>query len=385
MPKEEKKKDNKLIKKKTRVSVSNTLNQMVFEQKDMNLQAFRMLMFYLAKINPKRPEFTEVKVLLTEYAEMLGVELNEQAIDKSTDMLLGYVVKLEPKQSENSKYEELSNKVQLFTQSRLLRRKSDGALMLTFKCHDELKPHIFNLQSQFTKFEVWNILNLSNFQDIRMYMLLSQYRVAGTRTLTLEELKKHLGIDKDAYPEYKEFARTVLKKCQKSLKERTDICFEFKAVGRPARSVCFEISPNTDYKILKYLDETEEAPQLPEQSQGYTYGDEKYDQTSIFDDDVSDPLANERELRAEVCEGFQDVFFDEFTLDRLKEFRELAYKHIDPDEVDSVESWMHGRREAYDYVLLNYVRSKIIMCNAKGEEIESRLGFIRKAIADNYK
>lgn len=384
MPKE-KKQDNKLIKKKTRVSVSNSLNQMVFEQKDMNLQAFRMLMFYLAKINPKRPEFTEVKVLLTEYAEMLGVELNEQAIDKSTDMLLGYVVKLEPKQSENSKYEELSNKVQLFTQSRLLRRKSDGALMLTFKCHDELKPHIFNLQSQFTKFEVWNILNLSNFQDIRMYMLLSQYRVVGTRTLTLEELKKHLGIDKDAYPEYKIFSRDVLKKCQKALKEQTDICFEFKAVGRPARSVCFEISPNADYKILKYLDESEEAPQLPEQKEGYTYGDEKYDQANMFDDDVSDPLAHERELRAEVCDGFQDVFFDEFTLDQLKEFRELAFKHIDPDEVADVESWMHGRREAYDFVLRNYIRSKIAMCNAKGKEIEHRLGFIRKAIANDYK
>ena len=263
MPKEDTK-PKKVIKKKTRVTVSNTMNQMIFEQKDMTLQAFRMLMFYLAKINPKCPEFTMVKVPLEAYAAMLGVELNEKAIDESTNMLMGYVLKTG--RVDMGEYIVINAKYSIFSICRLAERKSDGKRMLEFKCSDDVKPLIFEMKEKFTGFSVWNVLNLSNFQDIRMYMLLAQYKVAGRQTFTIEELKDKLGISQDAYPQYKEFARTVLRKCQQALKERTDICFEFKSVGRPARSVHFDIYPNTDYKILKYLEDVDEADD-PEQQQ----------------------------------------------------------------------------------------------------------------------
>ncbi len=366
----------KVIKKKTKVTVSNTLNQMIFEQKDMNLQAFRMLMFYLAKINPARPDLTEVRVPLETYAEMLGVELNEQAIDASTNMLLGYVLKTG--MVDAGEYIIRNAKYSVFSVCRLMERKSDGKRMLEFKCSEDVKPLIFEMQSKFTMFNVWNVLNLSNFQDIRMYMLLSQYKVAGTKTFTLEELKDKLGINREAYPEFKIFSRAVLKKCQKALKERTDICFEFKAVGRPAHSVYFEISKNEEYTILRYLDEVAETKQLIPPTE-----EEDYEQLEMFE--PNDKLGHERSLREEVCEGFQNTMFDEFTLDQLKEFRALAAKHVDLDEVDRVDSWMHDRRAAYESVIYDYVRSKIMMCNAKGGEIEHRLGFIRSAIAEDYR
>ena len=263
VPKEEKK-PKKVIKKKTRVTVSNTMNQMIFEQRNMTLQAFRMLMFYLAKINPKRPEFTMVKVPLETYADMLGVELNEKAIDESTTLLMGYVLKTG--EIDKGSYIIKNSKYNIFSVCHLTERKSDGKLMLELKCSEDVKPLIFEMKGKFTGFSVWNVLNLSNFQDIRMYMLLSQYKVAGRQTFTIEELKDKLGISKDAYPEYKIFSRDVLKKCQKALEERTDIRFEFRSVGRPAHSVKFDIYPNENYRLLKYLEESEnpEQPQLPE-------------------------------------------------------------------------------------------------------------------------
>ena len=38
----------------------------------------------------------------------------------------------------------------------------------------------------------------------------------------------------------------------------TDICFEFNAVGRPAKSVHFDIYENKDYKLPKFLEGAEE-------------------------------------------------------------------------------------------------------------------------------
>ena len=372
------KKDNneKVIKKKTKVTVSNTLNQMIFEQKDMNLQAFRMLMFYLAKINPARPDLTEVRVPLEIYAEMLGVELNEQAIDASTNMLLGYVLKTG--RVDAGEYIILNAKYSVFSVCRLAERKSDGKRVLEFKCSEDVKPLIFEMQSKFTMFNVWNVLNLSNFQDIRMYMLLSQYKVAGTKTFTLEELKDKLGINQNSYPEYKEFARTVLKKCQKALKERTDICFEFKAVGRPAHSVYFEISKNEEYTILKYLEEVAEPKQLPAGS--LDDEDDFYEQTSI--DDV---LERDLEEREEICAGFGDEIFREFTLEQLRELKELAFHNIDTADVDRHDRHLKNRLVAQQYAISDYIRGKIRYCNAKGDEVEHRLGFIRKAVAEDWR
>lgn len=367
----------KIIQKKSKATVSNSLNEMFFEKKDITLQAFRMMMFYLAKIDPTRPEFTEIQVPLVDYAEMLGVELNEDAIDKSTDLLLGYIVKIEPKQTEGSEYEELSNKVQLFTQSKLLRRKKDGELLLTFKCHEELKPHIFNLRSQFTKFEVWNVLNLNNFQDMRMYMLLSQYRTAGERTIELVELKERLGISKDAYSEYKEFARTVLKKCQASLAERTDIRFEFKSVGRPAHSVYFKIYKNDEYQILKYLEEPGRV-QLPAGEEQLVYGDGSVQMTIS-----GDPLEHERDARAAICEGFQEEFFDDFSLDQLREFAELAMPHLDKVAIHDLKLTM-SFDDARSQVLCDYVKAKILYVRSNGAD-RSTIGYIRKAIAEDYR
>ena len=380
MPKA-KKNDTKLIKKNSRASVSNTLNEMFFEQKDMTLQAFRMLMFYLAKIDPKKPERTEIMVPLDEYAKMLGVELNERAVDKSTDMLLGYVVKIDPKESdEDSEYEELSHKVQVFSESKLMRRKKDGELLLTFKCHDELKPHIFNLKNQFTAFEVWNILNLNNFQDMRMYMVLSQYRVAGERTVEISELKEMLGISKNAYPEYKVFSRDVLKKCQRSLAARTDICFEFSSVGRPAHSVYFKISPNSDYTILKYLDESvvdsNALPPLEDEADP--------NQVSLFDQE--DPADVERDRRSNLCYGFQDKIFDEFTYDQLVELLSLAQSHVkfeDVKEAGDSENIEYG--ELRESALASYIQKKILMCNASQKPVNNRYKFIRGAVAGDWR
>lgn len=370
MPKNDKK-NTKLIAKNSKATVSNTLNEMFFEQKDMTLQAFRMLMFYLAKIDPKKPDRTEISVPLCEYAKMLDVELNEKAIDKSTTMLLGYVVNIETK--DDGEFEELSNKVQVFSQSKLKRRKKDGELILTFKCHDELKPHIFNLQSKFTKFEVWNILNLSTFQDMRMYMLLSQYRVAGERTIELEVLKEKLGIAKGAYPEYKIFARAVLKKCQQALKERTDISFAFKAVGRPAHSIYFQIEKNEEYTILKYLDESQESEQ-PKTLE--------YEQLEIEDPETLDYM--KRQERENICCGFGGREFDEFDEKQLKELRDLAWNMVDDDDVERQEDILHNRPLAHQSVVSKYILQKIHRCNTHSKPVPHRYSFIRKAVAEDW-
>lgn len=249
-------KKNKLIKKEDKATLSNVLNEMMYEEK-MTLSELRFFLVYLSKINPKNPDETEITFSLEEFADILDVELNESLLNKIARKLLRYVVTIRPQELDDDVVEDIIH-VQLFRKSRMYRKKVNNKWYFTFACHDEVKEHLFEFKERFTSLEVWNIINLHSFQDARMYMLLKQYLKIGERTIDLQELKKMLGIAPTAYSEYKIFSRDVLKKSQKSLKKYTDIEFDYHAVGRPARAVYFEIRPNKKYQMPKFL-----RPEVP--------------------------------------------------------------------------------------------------------------------------
>lgn len=351
-----------LVKQEDRASLSNILNEMFYEEK-MTLQELRFFLVYLSRINPKEPDKTAVTFSLEEYAELLGVELNEAAIKRVTRKLLRYVVCIRPKVLDEDLLEDYRF-CQLFSESRMYRRKFDGRWFFDFACHERVKEHLFELKGEYTSMEVWNILNLNNFQDARMYMLLKQYRKIGERTIPLDELKKMLCIDVKAYPEYKIFARDVLKKCQQSLQERTDISFDFKAVGRPARAVKFTIRANSVYTPPKFLaDSAAPAPddQIPSQTD-----------ISQFEDDVWGRFREEEEEYMDPREAnYTGTYFTD--LARAVDFQ---FSQSQLEELNSylVQNRPNGNSEEY---LRDLVAAYAIMKNKRGRFTCSEFAYVR--------
>ena len=347
-------KKNALVTKDSKASMSNTLNEMFFE-KIMSLQELRFFLVYLSKINPKKPEQTEVSYSLEEYSEILGVELNEKSIEKTTDELLRRIVVINDDHPPEG-IAERKIKTQLFRTCTMERRKKDNKVILKFNCSDEVKPHIFELTDRFTSIEIWNVINLGNFQDARMYMLLRQYRTIGERTIPIEDLKEMLGIEPNAYPAYKIFARDVLKKCQKALEEYTDIKFEFNSVGRPAKFVHFTIYKNEDYKKPKFLEAQEKEQDL--------------DQVSLFDGVPEEPAAPEDPLRF-----VASALPPEFTRAEVEELIELALPHM-PYE---------GIHNTYDRDLWLYHFFKKKTLYMKTQKIRTtKIAWMRAAVAKNF-
>lgn len=252
-----------------KATMSNELNSM-YIRKPMTLQQLRFFTMYLAKINPDKPKEKVVRFSVKDFANIMNVEVNEGDVKNNVVNLLEHTVWV-----KSEKYKNGITACHLFRKCEMWNDEETGETMLEFQCSEEIEPYLFKLKKNFTTYEVWNTLRLRSVIHSRMYQLLKQFQKIGERTILITDLKEQLGIEKDAYREYKVFSRDVLKKCQEALKDKTDICFDFKSVGRPAKSIKFTIYKNENYnkQITLYemgldAEPSDEIPSLPEESSG---------------------------------------------------------------------------------------------------------------------
>ena len=369
------------------VKKSNILNEL--RNANASLVEYRLFCVYLAHLSLKS-EDNVVTFSLADYARIAGLD-RPRYIDLKAQAhnMVGLTAALLNEDGGFSVYS-------LFSEFKLFRE--DEQWFVSLECNPKIAPMIREQKGRFLRYKLYNTIYLKSFNQQRIYELLKQYETIGTRIISLEDLRTFLGIGEKEYPVWGVFARDVLKVAQKALKESTDICFEYEPVkkGRPVVAVKFIIFKNREFVDLMEMDKL-----LPKAATSEYEGEEIVvrataeddEQLDLFDEQPDifverDPLAHERDARAEICDGFHHIEFDEFTLGQLKELYELSKPHIDKVELyDLVRehgTGLEAHREAENALVLNYIRQKIAMCDGRGAEIENRIGFIRNAVAKNY-
>ncbi len=93
-----------------------------------------------------------------------------------------------------------------------------------------MKPFLLRLKERFTTYKLNNVMKLRSIYSIRIYELLKQYQSIGKRTITIESLRKMLGIEPDEYKTYNNLKRKVIMVAHKEVNEKTDICFDYKEI-----------------------------------------------------------------------------------------------------------------------------------------------------------
>jgi len=94
----------------------------------------------------------------------------------------------------------------------------------------DLKPFFLHLKEQFTTYKLKNVMQLKSSYSIRIYELLKQYQGIGKRSVTIDSLRKMLGIMSKEYRLYGDFKRKVILVAHREINEKTDILFEFKEI-----------------------------------------------------------------------------------------------------------------------------------------------------------
>ena len=220
------------IKKNYLVKKRNVLNEM--RAKDMTLQELRFLSIYLSKINKDDPSTRCVRFSLDDFQTVMDIiHVDIAHIKKVTDTLLSRVVSV-PIENDDGKYIGY-NSFQLFKECTVISNDPTGAHVV-IDAHDKALPLMFLYKEKYLTYRLSNALRVKSSNQIRMYEILKQYEKIGSRILSVEELKRQLGIGEKEYIRFGDFKVDVLNVCQKALAEYTDIKYTYEPYGKRGKA-----------------------------------------------------------------------------------------------------------------------------------------------------
>ncbi len=129
-----------------------------------------------------------------------------------------------------------------------------GVGIVEYEFHNDLKPFLLDLKTNFTKYHLTNILKLRSSYSIQIFELLYQYKTIKHRKMTFEELRNILNIpisysNKDI--------KRMIEGVQKDLEKNTSIVFTFEIekLGKQFNSIIFNISKNTNNTNIEDINE----------------------------------------------------------------------------------------------------------------------------------
>ena len=220
-------------------------NHLIESSYKMTLNEKRLLMLGLSKVNPMtmpaRDEPITFTVTAMEYCSVYNLDIKNtyRELQAAAKLLRQRYVKFHDKIGviedvnwiDSIKYYSRQGKVQV--------RLSWG-----------IQLRLQGIFQQFTNVDLTKIQQLNSFYSIRLYELLKQFDSTGFRTISLEDLRFAMGVEKGAYKTVSELKRNVLKPALKELAVKSDLEITYKDKREGRLIVGFEFY----FSIKKQVD-----------------------------------------------------------------------------------------------------------------------------------
>ncbi|MDF7814823.1 replication initiation protein [Hymenobacter sp. YC55] len=203
-------------------------NALVNARFDLSTVEMRLFMAMLSRIGRDDSEFREMRIPLTEVVALSGRRPSSkdyQQVAGMCNQLVSRILHIErpnPARRANRKNSDPDfDKIPLMAYAKY--RGEEGALHVRF--NDEVMPYLLQLQRNFTKAQVVQLLKLKSPHSYRIYWLLKEYSAFGTRTIGVDQLKALLNLE-GQYKQFPLFRLRVLDRAQLEL-AKTDLPFEY--------------------------------------------------------------------------------------------------------------------------------------------------------------
>lgn len=217
-------------------------NSLVEARYRLSLQESQIILWLLTKIRPDDEDFKPHKMDITEFARMIGVEVDNQysKLRSITRNLMRRILDIyEPEKQEWLQVSWLSS---------ARYQKKQGSIFLKFD--PDLKPYLLQLKSHFTKIDITDTLKLKSVHAIRIFEILLQYIHVGGREINLDDLRAYCGIQKGSYRNYFDLKLKLVERAKKEINTKTEYEIDYQEVkeSRKVVSLKWTIKKKTHFE-----------------------------------------------------------------------------------------------------------------------------------------
>ncbi len=217
-------------------------NSLVEARYRLSLQESQIILWLLTKIRPDDEDFKPHKMDITEFARMIGVEVDNQysKLRLVTRNLMRRILDIyEPEKQEWLQVSWLSS---------ARYQKKQGAILLKFD--PDLKPYLLQLKSHFTKIDITDTLKLKSVHAIRIFEILLQYIHVGEREINLDDLRAYCGIQKGSYKNYFDLKLKLVERAKTEINTKTEYEIDYQEVkeSRKVVSLKWTIKKKTHFE-----------------------------------------------------------------------------------------------------------------------------------------
>lgn len=213
-------------------------NQLVgaYYESDLSTTEHKIIRYAISKVNVDQNNFPEVSFSTAEFMSAGGLRGNNyhEQVRKTVDELSRKRIKLES--AEEEVWIPWVSKVTY----------SHGVVHLIF--NTVIKDFIHGLKSGYTQYDFRQIGGMRSGYSIRLFELLKQYAPIKKRKLSVNVLRRMLGIEDGKYKQYGHFKSRVLNQAKKELDEKKYLTFDFEEIreGRRVVALMFYIEAHKD-------------------------------------------------------------------------------------------------------------------------------------------
>ena len=221
-----------LVKKKNEDVVQS--NHLIEASYRLSLQEKRLVAWLLKLIKPQDQDFKRYTLKVSEFAEMMGLNVNAQYAEmrKITKSLLTKIIEItDPYTQKKTRFAWLC-----------LDEWEEGTGICSLEFYFELKPYFLELKSHFTQIPFSYFLDLKSFYSIRIFELLIQYENIGKRTMEINDIKKWCGLKQEEYSLYSQLKRRVLDKAKSEINGTTEYDVNYTEIKSSRKVIAVEWS-----------------------------------------------------------------------------------------------------------------------------------------------
>lgn len=198
----------------------------------------KLVCYAVSLIKPTDEVFCHYEIKATDFAELCGISQKHIYTDfkKMVDELDQKAVWIQ--------MGDKTFKFRWFSEAEYIEKKGIIKVML----NSNIKQYLLQLKSNFTQYELWNILALKSKWSIRLYELFKSYEYQHRKTFEFEELKELLG---SSYNLFGDFKRRILDKAKEEINLYSDINVEYEVLtigkGHKVKDITFIITKKDNF------------------------------------------------------------------------------------------------------------------------------------------